>query len=239
MKKSIYLSAIILCVLAINSYAKNKLSFTQDLSIKTGTLNNFITDVGAGSLVIRGADVNEITVRAKIYSEKYNNIEDLRAAFNSEMVLTLENKGKSSVLKAMTQKKWFSISSPEISIDLDIIVPQKMNIEIDDSSGPLKITDIDGSLQIDDGSGSIFISNIGDDIEIDDGSGNLEISDVKGDIHIDDGSGIINIDGVAGNVSIDDGSGSIKINELVGHFKLVDDGSGSVFVNGKRWVLND
>ena len=134
MKKSIYLSAIILCVLALNSYAKNKLSFTQDLSIKAGTLSNFIADVGAGSLVIHGADVSEITVKAKIYSEKYDDIEDLKAAFSSKMVLTLENKGKSLVLKAMTQKKWFSLSSPNISIDLDIIIPQKMNVEIDDGS---------------------------------------------------------------------------------------------------------
>ena len=239
MKKSIYLSVIILCVLAVNSYAKNELSFTQDLSIKAGALTKLIADVGAGSLVIRGADVSKITVKAKIYSEKYDDIADLKAAFASKMLLTLENKGKSAVLKAMTQKKRFSISSPNISIDLDIIIPQQMNVEIDDGSGQLKVTDIDGSLQIDDGSGSIYLSNIGSDIEIDDGSGSLEISDVNGDVHIDDGSGVINIDRVAGNVSIGDGSGSIKINELAGDFKLVHDGSGNVFVNGKRWVLND
>jgi len=239
MKKLIYLSAIILFVLAANSYAKNELSFTQDLSIKTGTLNNFIADVGAGSLVIHGAAVSEITVKAKIYSEKYDDIADLKAVFASKMLLTLENKGKSSVLKAMTKKKLFSMSSPNISIDLEIIVPQQMNVEVDDGSGYLKVTDIAGSLQIDDGSGSIYISNIGNDIQIDDGSGNIEISDAKGDVHIDDGSGLINIDRVTGDVSIDDGSGSIKINELAGRFKLLDDGSGSIFVNGKRWVLND
>lgn len=255
MKKSIFLFFVML--ISVNINANNEMSFNQDLSINVSNSNKFFADVGAGSLSVRGANVDEIEVKATIHSSnhssKFDSIEDLHDAFDKYMVFTLDKQGSTIVLKAIAKKKWFSFNSPNISIDLEIIIPQNMNVEIDDGSGKLTVADIDGKLVVDDGSGHMTIKNIGDDVEIDDGSGSLEISHVKGDLHvddgsgnliikniegsvyIDDGSGFVNISNVLGDVSIDDGSGSIEINELAGRFNLIDDGSGSIRVNGKRW----
>lgn len=251
MSKSIILFFSIL--ISVNVFADQKVSFNQDLSINASSSKNFFADVGAGSLSIRGADVDQISVKAKIYSSDYDDVEELRDAFDKYMVFTLDKQGATMVLKAMTKKKWFSFSNPNISVDLDIIVPQSMNVEIDDGSGSMTVSNIDGKLLVDDGSGSMLIKNIGNDVEIDDGSGHIEISNVDGDLHIDDGSGnqllkniegsiyiddgsgVVDIDTVAGDVSIDDGSGSIEIKELAGGFHLIGDGSGSIHVNGKRW----
>jgi hypothetical protein len=41
---------------------------------------------------------------------------------------------------------------------------------------------------------------------------------------------------IGGNFKVDDGSGSIDVKNLSGQFKLIDDGSGTVHVNGERWV---
>ncbi|HHL31487.1 MAG TPA: hypothetical protein ENJ41_02800 [Oceanospirillales bacterium] len=254
MKKRHIFSLIFSCLMVTQVNAKNKLSFDQTLSISSNKAHSFFADVGAGSLQIRGAHVDTISVNATVYSEKYHDIEELREVFNDKVLLTLVKKGSTIELKAMVKRgRWLSFKDPEIAIDLDIIVPTDLNIEIDDGSGSLQVVDIEGNLEIDDGSGSMTINNIGGDVLIDDGSGNLKLStvagnvniddgsgnlilnDISGDVFIDDGSGVVNIDGVRGNVTIDDSSGSINIYQLAGHFNLIDDGSGNVMVNGRKW----
>lgn len=257
MKNSISKFLIVLVLFSLNSYANDYLSFDQDLSIQTSGLNKFVVDVGAGSLVVRGDNVDKITVAAKIYSKKYDSIEDLQDAFESEMILTLEGKGSVATLKASNKKRIFSFSNSEIAIDINIIVPKTMNIEIDDGSGNMEVSDIDGWVEIDDGSGSLVVRNLGNQLKIDDGSGNMKISNIAGDVFIDDGSGNTIIDDVRGSITIEDGSGqievtkvtgdftvndgsgSIEIKELSGEFHLVDDGSGSIIVNGKKWNRDD
>jgi DUF4097 and DUF4098 domain-containing protein YvlB len=254
MKKRHILPIIFSCLIVTQVNAKNKISFDQNLSISSNQAHTFFAGVGAGSLLIRGANVDTISVNATVYSKKYSDVEELREVFNDKVLLQLVKKGSTIELKAMVKRgRWLSFKDPGIAIDLDIIVPADLNIEIDDGSGSLQVIDIEGDLDIDDGSGSITINNIGGDVRIDDGSGNLDLStvagnvniddgsgnlilnDVAGDVFIDDGSGLVNIDGVRGNVTIDDSSGSINIYQLAGHFKLIDDGSGNVMVNGRKW----
>lgn len=255
MKKSTGLILAACSVLSFNAIAA-KHSYTRNLAIAVDQSDQFIADVGAGSLNIVGADVDEITVKARIYSKKYGSEDKLRDATDKKMQLSLEKKGGSIVLKAIAKQQWISFSSPNIAIDLDVMIPQHMSVEVDDGSGSMVIENIGGDLVIDDGSGSMVIKNIGGslsiddgsgsteirsvgmDIDIDDGSGEIKIGDVGGSVKIVDGSGSINIDQVDGNVSVDDGSGSIKVDDLAGDFNLIDDGSGSIHVNGKKWNIN-
>ncbi len=244
-----------LCFLSFNTLASQH-SYIQNLAIDVDQSKRFVADVGAGSLSVIGADVDEITVKAKIYSDKYSSEDDLRDATEKKMQLSLEQKGGSIVLKSLTKKQWISFSSPNIAIDLEVMIPQFMDADIDDGSGSMVIENIGGNLLIDDGSGSMVIngvggalniddgsgsteiSMVGNNINIDDGSGEIIISDVDGSVNIVDGSGSIQINHVDGSVTVDDGSGSIKVDDLAGDFNLVDDGSGSIHVNGKKWNVD-
>lgn len=219
--------------------AKNELSFQQDFSIAADGVNKIIVDAGSGALKIQGGNVDEIIVVATIKSKKYSNIQDLQDAFDSKMTLTLEPLGSKATLKALNKNKMFSFKSPNIQIDLDVTVPHNINVFIDDGSGSMKVSDIEGDIEIDDGSGSLRMKNITGDVLIDDGSGSQELIDIDGSVVIDDGSGSIEMKNISGNVTIDDGSGSINIEELSGVFKLIDGGSGHVYVNGKKWVEED
>lgn len=254
MKKTIFSLFLLLILFSLNSSAKHEISFNRDLSIDANGKHNVFVDVGSGSLYLHGENVDNITVSAKIYSKEYSDMEDLQEAFADKMIFNLDEEGSTIVFKALNKKSWLSIKNTNIHIDLDIAVPRSMNVEIDDGSGNMKITDIDGNLEIDDSSGSTVISNIGGDLVFDDGSGNIEVSNVqgnviiddgsgkqklnniKGSVTIDDGSGEVVINQVGGDVTIDDGSGSIKIHELAGQFRLIDGGSGSVYVNGNKWI---
>jgi len=225
-------------IINFTANAKSELSFKQNLVIEADGINHLFSDVGSGSLYIHGADVDEISVEATIRSKKYSNIEELEEAFNEKMVLILEDNGSKATLKSMTKNKIFN-NNINISIDLNVTVPFELDLQVDDGSGSMKITDMKGNLDIDDGSGSLVIKNIVGDILIDDGSGSQTLSNIDGSVIVDDGSGSVNMKNVSGDVTIDDGSGSINIEGLSGQFKLIDDGSGSIYVNGKKWINKD
>lgn len=237
MKKLSY-TVMILCTLAFNVWAFGELSLNQKLSVKKDNANLVVIDVGAGSLNVRGADIDEVSVSAKIHSKEYKDIDALQEAFENKMVFELQHKGSIIVFKALEKKKMLSFSSSDISIDIEMVIPRSMNLEIDDGSGSMEVTNIDGSLNIDDGSGSIEISHIKGDLHIDDGSGSLDLRNVGGSVFLNDSSGGVDIQGVAGDVTVDDGSGSINITELKGNFHLEDDGSGQIHVNGKKWIVD-
>lgn len=239
MTKSIKKTLIIFSILLIINTtvnAKEKHSFDQDLSLASNDLKALDVDVGSGSLIIRGSDVNEITVMATIESKKYSSLGDLQNAFDEKMTFTLEKSGSKAELKVLNKKGIFGMNNPNIQVNLDITVPNDINLFVDDGSGSMKVSDINGNVEIDDGSGSIQIKNIIGDLLLDDGSGSLEINNVDGNAIIDDGSGSVKINNISGDLTIDDGSGSINVEQLSGKFKLIDGGSGSVYVNGKKWI---
>jgi hypothetical protein len=239
--------------LAFNVWAFRELSIDRELSIETNRANEIFIDVGSGSLNVSSGNVDQVTVKAKVYSKNYDSIDELTQVFEDKMEFSLEPKGSTIILKAMNRQSFFGNNNTNIAIDLDVVIPIKMNVEIDDGSGDMWVSDIGGTLKIDDGSGSTVIDNVSGKVFIDDGSGNLTINNaqnsvtiddgsgkiimnnIQGNVSIDDGSGEVNITQVAGDVKVDDSSGSINVTELAGHFTLVDDGSGNVHVNGKKW----
>ena len=241
--KTIILAAGI--TLALSAYAGKDLSFDRQLTLEASRIDGLEVDAGAGHMEILGADVDLITVEATIESDKYSSMDDLEEAFADDMEFELKRDQGFALLKAKNKDKLFS--NPEISIHLTIQVPQSFDLIVDDGSGHMKISDIDGSVEVDDGSGHMELSNIKDEVEIDDGSGNIELSNVQssvkiddgsghviaqnitGDITIDDGSGEIKLKHMGGNVDIEDGSGEIQANHIAGNFK-VDDGSGPIVV---------
>jgi DUF4097 and DUF4098 domain-containing protein YvlB len=248
---------LIICTLAFNVWALNELSFEKEVSIAKNNAKAVIIDVGAGSLKVRGEDVDEISITAKVYSKEYSGLAELQESFDDNVIFDLQHKGSNIVFKAKNKDKLFSFSDSNISIDVELIMPKDMHLEIDDGPGNVLITNINGMLEIDDASGSLNIQNIGASVSIDDGSGSLEISNVFGDVriddgsgkikithingsvYIDDGSGDINITDVSENITVEDGSGSVNILELAGNFKLIDDGSGNIYVNEKKWNIDD
>ena len=239
--------------LAYNVWAFGELSINRELSMQSNKAKEIFIDVGAGNLNVSSDNIDKVMVNAKVYSKKYDNVEELTQAFKDKMEFNLESKGSRIILKAMNKKSFFGTNNAQIAIDLEVVIPKEMNVDIDDGSGDIWVTDIDGSLKIDDGSGSTLIDNIKGNVFIDDGSGNLTIrnilssvtiddgsgkiimNNIQGDVAIDDGSGEVNITQVTGDVKVDDSSGSINVNDLAGHFTLIDDGSGSVYVNGQKW----
>ena len=110
--------------------------------------------------------------------------------------LTTEIRGSTFYLKTESVRDWGWRDNGYI--DLTISLPARLKLGINDGSGSMTVSGIDG------------------DVTIEDGSGDIEVNGLKGNLKIDDGSGSIRIENVAKNVSIRDGSGSINIRHVGG-----------------------
>jgi DUF4097 and DUF4098 domain-containing protein YvlB len=124
-------------------------------------------------------------------------------------------------------QQWQSDWDSGPALDLTVTVPDNIPVEIEDSSGELRVTGT-AALDLDDNSGDAEISDVGGALRVRDGSGGLDIHDVRGDVTIDDGSGEIDVRDVTGSVTVRDGSGSITARAVSGTVHVERDGSGGI-----------
>jgi DUF4097 and DUF4098 domain-containing protein YvlB len=129
----------------------------------------------------------------------------------------------------MTHRDWESHWGNGPSLDLTVTVPATIPVEIEDSSGDLRVMGT-AALDVDDNSGDVEIRDVGGALRVKDGSGGLEIENVRGDVTIEDGSGEIDVRDVTGSVSLRDGSGSITARGVGGSVHVLRDGSGGIRV---------
>jgi len=194
----------------------------QSLSLAASLSEALAINVGSGDLRIEGvAGLDEVRAVGRLCASDEELFDNLG--------LTLEETRQGIILSAHypEQRNWRG--NRKASIDLTVQVPLGMVTDVDDSSGDMTITGT-GDLRIDDSSGNIDVSAIEGFVRIDDSSGGIEVRDVMGDVSIEDGSGGIDVDDVRGSVLLDDGSGGIRVSEVGLDVVVEDDGSGSIRV---------
>jgi len=211
---------VALTVAAGCSFADPKLQETVELELTVESGSRFVVDAGAGSLVLRGeSGADRIRVTAEIYQTEANDDYTLTLGTGDDGAPTLISQVDSGV------------GMNNDHINLEIRVPESLQLDLTDGSGSIRVSGIAGPLIVDDGSGSLRVEDIGADVTIDDGSGSIGVENVRGSLRIDDGSGSITVRQTAGDVTIDDGSGSITVDGS-GGVVTVRDGSGSINVDG-------
>lgn len=207
---------------------------TKKLGMSAAGIQLFEIDCGSGFLKVQGDDSRQdIAVEAEIIL-KGKSEKKAREYMEKYLYLELEKKGDRAVLRSGFDTRFGPSSWQSRVINLTVLIPARLSLVIEDSSGEMQIRDVQGDLEIDDGSGNIKVDNQGGDVRIDDGSGGIEVNSVRGSVFIKDGSGPIRVGEINGNVKIDDGSGSITVRDVGGDFILLDDGSGGLSVSHVR-----
>lgn len=193
---------------------------------------------GAGMLAIEGGEREDIVIKAKLCSED----EDLLAEMDVSSVVS---SGSIGVETEFPEKGWGG--NKQMTIDLELRVPAKLNLQVadssgeasvkgvaslnmKDSSGELNIHNIAGDLELVDSSGEMKLSNIGGNAKVTDSSGAMSVENIKGDFVVEaDSSGDIDVKNVKNNVLIKrDSSGSIEVQNVGGNFTVQADGSGGI-----------
>lgn len=143
---------------------------------------------------------------------------------------------------------WSLFGSSYAWLDLHIEVPQDMMLEVRDSSGDILLKNI-AAVQLQDSSGDIKIEDARGPVSIRDSSGDIDIDEVAGDLTIEvdssgdiyasgikgsvlvkrDSSGDIRLSHVSDNVIVErDSSGDIRVSDVGGDFSVLKDGSGNI-----------
>jgi len=204
---------------------------TRTQELPAAGVHELSVHCGAGSLTVEGVEgIDIIMVRAEIESEGKNE-KEFQLLADKGVQLSLKREYDKAVLLSDVLRQ--PSANVDARINLHIVMPGKMNLNIVDGSGSLIVSSIIGNLKIDDDSGAIRIEDITGQIVLKDGSGDIEIEDVIGSIEIDDGSGDIVIQHATGDVKIKDTSGGIEINNIGGNV-TVSDGSGSIDIYGVK-----
>lgn len=200
-----------------------------ELELEAEGLDRLDIETGAGPIEITGLpEADRILVRAEIRFPDAD-ADEAAGILDQQLRLTLERGiGGAELTAELSQTGWRPFWGEHPTMSLDVRVPQRFSLEVDDGSGSLTVRDVRGDIDVEDGSGSIVLTNVGGTVEVDDGSGSLAIQGAGGDVVIEDGSGSLSVRDVAGSVTVDDGSGGITVTGVEGDLRVLDAGSGSL-----------
>lgn len=199
----------------------------QDLSLDAEGVEALKVRAGAGSLGVTGVEGASRIVVVALIRVPAADVDEARQIVDDHLILRLNRDGNAAELEGYFENAgsvWGS--SPEVS--LEVRVPTRLSLDIEDSSGSLEVRNVRGEIELDDGSGSIRLTDVGGRLSVRDGSGSIEIEGAGGDVAIVDGSGSITVARVGGSLTIEDGSGSIAVSEVSGDLLVPEDGSGSL-----------
>jgi hypothetical protein len=193
----------------------------REASLDAGGARSVRIEAGAGELHVEGRTGQtrvEATGTACASSEQV--LERIR--------LTATRQGDVIVIKAEIPDESSWGWNEQRRLDMTVIVPRILPLEINDGSGSAAIAHV-GPASIRDGSGELTVTDVVGDLRIEDGSGSIEVEKVTGNVRLSDGSGSIDVRGVGGSVTVDeDGSGSIDVTDVKGDFTVSHDGSGGI-----------
>lgn len=227
--RAIFLAVILLGASFVLPFEKVK-----TLTMAAEGITKLEIDCGAGFLKVTGDEtLRRIEVKAEIIVSGKS--EDKAQEYIDKYVeIYLEPKGNRAVLISKFKEKFSLFNFGRREINLTVVVPKSIDLDIDDGSGKITVASLKGKVKVDDGSGGLYLENIEGDVAVDDGSGEIDISDVTGNIDLDDGSGSIHLTNIGQNVILSDGSGSIDIDGVGGDVIIKDDGSGSVSIHNVK-----
>lgn len=223
-----------------------KVSADRAAGIDVAGVEKVVVRAGAGDLQVRGtAAAGRIEGKGKACAARQELLDASQ--------INVRREGKVVFVEtALPQDKsgWSWGNNDYAYIDLVVSLPSGLPVEAIDSSGDAEMADLK-SLDMQDSSGDLRISRVAGPVEINDSSGDLKISragnarvrDSSGDIEIDeiakdvtvvvDSSGDMRISHVQGSVEVEqDSSGSIRIEDVKGNVSVDSDSSGDIYAGG-------
>ncbi len=174
----------------------------------------------AGDLVVHGkAGGNRVVARGRACADSASQL--------AKVKLETTRSGDTVTVRAeidRESKMW----SDNAYMDLDIEVPNNVDLDIEDGSGDAVLRNL-GKVVMNDGSGDLTVEKVAA-LRLVDGSGDIDIADL-GELVVEDGSGDLTARRVSGNVLVEeDGSGDMSFEDIGGWVRVRDDGSGSIYV---------
>ncbi|MBE2218671.1 MAG: DUF4097 family beta strand repeat protein [Ignavibacteria bacterium] len=190
-----------------------RLLFEKTLTTEPG--KDLTTSLIAGSVTVSSWSSNEVSV--KVYGNDEAEEKIIFTAENVPSGVKVEGKQKDSR------------NMKNLTIRVEIIVPETYNIALNSSGGSFSIKDISGKIVTNSSGGSIKIDNTvgnleaytaGGNVKIDGSVGDIKISTSGGSISIVSFSGSVDASTAGGDINLDGGDGRIDASTAGGNIRL-------------------
>lgn len=221
----------------------------RELTVPVTDVSRVAIHAGSGELRVEGReDLDEIVAVGSVCASDEAYLDDLTisAESTSDQAVTIETHYPDrSGWRSGTARIDLAVFVPlGMAVDIDdssgeIVAMRTGDLRIEDSSGSIEASEVDGSLVIDDSSGGVDVRRVFGDVTVEDGSGGIELREITGSVSLRDGSGGIEVVGVGGSVVVEsDGSGSIDVRDVHGDFVVRRDGSGGIRYSGVEGAID-
>lgn len=168
-----------------------------DLAPKTVPANARVSiRVARGDVTVRTSDQAEIRASGKVNVRSWNEEAARRVAQPVSAEIVQNGDG----YEIHPTADW---GDSRVSVDLDVVVPNKASVTVRSEKGDISISDVGASATIDGKNGDIEVRNTKGDVSIDMHHGDAKISDTKGDVKVS---------GRGGNVEAVNATGSLTVN---------------------------
>jgi len=182
----------------------------------------------AGDLTVRPASGSALGAAGRACAS--------RQEFLDETQLHVKRAGNVIQVHVQTPEKMSGIGIFYAYLDLQVVVPEGLPVDITDSSGDM---DLEGVrvVRVTDSSGDVTARRLLADVEIDDSSGDVRVEDAAGAVRVADSSGDIVIRGAQSVHIPQDSSGDIIIERIAGDVIIDRDSSGDVLVSNVGGIV--
>src|SRR5688500_13719589 len=218
-------SALLGCALVVPAHAEDcKHSANRTASSAGPNIERVVVEAGAGDLVVRGGQGQDVKVDGKACAPSAKLLEETRLEIRREGTTVY-------VRTVLPEMSGILFGSNYAHMDVTVAVPKTATLKIEDSSGDMEVTDVQAAA-IQDSSGDQTLERIAGALEVQDSSGEIKIAGVGGGLRLRDSSGDVDVDNVQGDVVVDvDSTGDLDIRRVTGGGHVREDGSGDVDVH--------
>ncbi len=162
------------CVIATAKYER-----TVQLSAPLQKGSLFVAQTHNGSITVNGADVGECKVTATITARAVTEEEAQKLAEQTKV--SLEPSGKK--LTAKIEKPRLR-SNQSISVNLDVTLPNRADLELTTHNGHVRITDISGKISGRTHNGDVTATQVSSSTKLQTHNGSVRCKEISGDAQL-------------------------------------------------------
>lgn len=171
--------------------------YDVNASAPAAGITRVVLDSARGSLNVKGEGDGDVRITGRRTIHAYNRSDADRT--NEQSPVRIDRQGDLLIVRTENASGHSSMST----VDLDITVPKRFDVEARGRAGDLSVEDVDGVVSIANGHGDVRLSNLGKEVRIEAShAGLVRAVGVKGAFDIDGRGGDVQLENMAGPVTI-------------------------------------
>lgn len=183
----------------------------RSFQVGSGGLLTLRADLGSVRVQSHPGDTVEVEVRRRVRGSAAEAEEVLR-----NLRLDIQQRGGDVSVEAEYQRRLFSWGRNPLSLEFNILVPSRYNLDLRTSGGTISVSDLEGEIRAGTSGGSLRFGSIRGPVQARTSGGNIELAGSEGRAEVSTSGGSIRIGEVAGDVTAKTSGGSISISRARG-----------------------